>query len=354
MNFRFKNKKITGLLTVIPRNECCFDDEIANYNFPLEKSMRLKKIMGYDKHRIASADTCVSDLCIHGLNHLLETGKLRKEDIDALILVTQTPDFLLPPTSSIIHGKLGLKSDMVCLDINQGCAGFIIGLIEAFLLLGQESVHKVILLNADILSRKTSRRDRNSYPLIGDAASVTVVENEPQESSIIANLKVDGGQYNALMIPAGGLRMPSSHETGLMEDSGDGNLRSKDNLVMDGPNVFNFVQMEVPPMIESLLSFGGIDKKNIDYYMFHQPNRFMLEKLADQMQIPYEKMPSNIVERFGNASSVTIPTNISYNLGARLLDEQLKICLAGFGTGLTWSSMLMDMGGLSFCHSIEY
>ncbi len=354
MNFIFHNKKITGLLTVLPHNESCFDDEITNYNFSLEKSMRLKKIMGYDKHRIANADTCISDLCIYGLKHLLETRKIHTDEIDALIVVSQTPDLVLPPTSSIIHGQLGLKQDMLCLDINQGCAGFLVGLMEAFLLLDQDAIHKVVLLNADILSRKTSRKDRNSFPLIGDAAAVTVVERDTQRSIVYANLKVDGKRSNALMIPAGGLRLPSSAATAVMEDCGDGNLRSKDHLVMDGPGVFNFVQTEVPSMIDALCKFGGIDQGNIDYYMFHQPNRFMLEKLADQLQIPYEKMPNNIVENFGNASSVTIPTNITYNLEPQLLNGHLKLCLAGFGTGLTWSSMLIDVGGLSFCHIIDY
>ena len=123
---------------------------------------------------------------------------------------------------------------------------------------------------------------------------------------------------------------------------------------MDGTGVFNFVQTEVPPLIENLLSFSGTNKEDVDYFMFHQPNRFMIEKLADQMKIPYEKIPGNIVEKFGNASGVTVPSNITYNLGPRLLDNHYKICLAGFGTGLTWSSMLLDMGGLSFCQMIDY
>lgn len=354
MNFLFQNKKVTGIFTVLPPNEVRFEDEVGNYNFPPAKSLRLKAIMGYDRHRIVDAGTCVSDLCVYGLKVLLEEGQLAINDIDALILVTQTPDFFMPPTSSIIHGQLGLKQDILCLDINQGCAGFLIGLMQAFLLLDQTAIRKVVLLNADILSRKTSPNDRNSYPLIGDAASVTVVERDPGGRSIFANLKVDGSRSNALMIPAGGLRLPSSSDTAVMADAGDGNLRSSDNLVMDGTGVFNFVQVEVPPMIESLLDFSQVAKSDVDYYMFHQPNRFMLEKLADQLQIPYAKMPNNIVENFGNASGVTIPTNITFNIGPKLLTETYRICLAGFGTGLTWSSMLLDMGKLAFCRTVEY
>lgn len=354
MNFRFSNKKITGILTVVPQNEVKFEDEASNYNFPVEKSLRLKKIMGYNKHRIAYNNTCVSDLCVFGINYLIESNYLKKEEIDALILVTQTPDHFIPPTSNIIQGRLGLKYDMICMDINQGCAGFLVGLLQAFMLLEQKSIKKVVLLNADVLSRKTSSKDRNSYPIVGDAASITVIEKGNQNLQAFANLKMDGSRGESLIIPAGGLRMPYTSETNKLEDDGDGNLRSKENLTMDGLSVFNFVQSEVPPMIKELLDYSNINKEEIDYYMFHQPNKFMLEKLADTMDVPYDKMPNNIVTNFGNASGVTIPTNITFNLGEQLLDNSYKLCLAGFGSGLTWSSMVIEMGNLKFCKIVEY
>ncbi len=140
---------------------------------------------------------------------------------------------------------------MLCLDINQACAGFVVGLIQAFLLLEQESIRKVVLINGDVLSRKTSPKDRNIYPLIGDAASITVVERDPEDSVIHANMKMDGTRSEALMIPAGGFRLPSSPETAVLEDVGDNNLRAKDHLRMDGTAIFNFVQVEVPPLIEA-------------------------------------------------------------------------------------------------------
>ncbi|MEN6414614.1 MAG: ketoacyl-ACP synthase III [Veillonellales bacterium] len=354
MNFTFQHKRISGVLTVLPHNEIKFEDEMNQYNFPLENTLRLKQIMGYDRHRIAEPGVCVSDLCIFGLRSLLVRGLVNKNDIDALILVTQTPDYLLPPTSNTIQGRLGLKQDIFCLDINQGCAGYIIGLIQAFMLLEQDAVKKAVVLNGDILSRKTSCRDRNSYPLIGDGAAVTIVEKTDQDNTIYANIKMDGSRGEALMIPAGGLRMPVTAETRVLEDDGDGNLRSKENLVMDGLGIFQFVQTEVPQMVDNLLNFSGEDKDKVDYFMFHQPNRFMLEKLADQMQVPRRKMPSNIVERFGNASGVTIPANITFNLGSQLRKDWLRLCLSGFGTGLAWGSMLLTVGGLDFCEMIDY
>ena len=177
MNLKFRHKKITGLLTVLPSREIAFEDEMQNYNFSVAKSIKLKMAMGYNKHRVVEEGVCVSELCIYGLNYLFENGLLRKEDIDALLLVTQSPDYQMPPTSNIIQGKLGLGREVICMDINQGCCGFIVGLTEAFMLLEQEEVNKVVLLNADVLSRKVSKHDRNSNPLIGDAATITIVEN---------------------------------------------------------------------------------------------------------------------------------------------------------------------------------
>ena len=130
--------------------------------------------------------------------------------------------------------------------------------------------------------------------------------------------------------------------------------RSLNNLVMQGDDVFNFVQREVPPMIHELLERAGMTADDIDWYMFHQPNKFMLNKLADAIGVPYEKMPSNIVENFGNASGVTVPTCISYNLGEKLEQESYQMCLAGFGVGLTWASIIMKVGNLTFNRIIEY
>lgn len=354
MNFTFRRKRISGLLAVVPEHEQSFLGDLKNFNFPETRSRKLMEVMGYDKHRLVEPGVCVSDLAVFGLQHLFDRGLLQRDEMDALILVTQSPDHFMPSTSNIIQGRLNLKHDLFCLDISQGCAGFVIGLIQAFLLLEQESIRKVVLINADVLSRKTSPKDRNSYPLVGDAASITVVERDAEDSLIHANLKMDGTRNEVLMIPAGGFRLPCSSETAALEDVGDNNLRAKDHLRMDGSAVFNFVQVEVPPMIESLLGFAGVPMNAVDWFLFHQPNRFMLQKLADKMKVPYAKMPSNIVEHFGNSSGVTIPMAITFNLGSRLTVERFLVCLAGFGVGLTWSSMLMPLGGLEFCKLIEY
>jgi 3-oxoacyl-[acyl-carrier-protein] synthase-3 len=228
-----------------------------------------------------------------------------------------------------------------------------VGLIQAFSLLEQASIDRVVIANVDVMSRKVNPRDRNSYPLIGDAASISIVEKSGSEK-IWANIKTDGSRRDALIIPAGGMRLPASAETARIEDAGDNNYRSKDNLKMDGAAVFNFVQTEVPPLIVDLMEFSHKVDDDIHAYAFHQPNKFMLEKLADKLKISYEKLPMDVVERFGNNSGVTIPTVLATNLKASLLQSENLYCLAGFGVGLTWASMLMTIGPLRFCETIEY
>jgi 3-oxoacyl-[acyl-carrier-protein] synthase III len=350
----FADKAITGLLTVVPANERKFVDEMANFNFSEKRSLKLAEVMGYDRHRIVAGPVCSSDLAVAGIEHLLEQGRLRPEEIGALILVTQTPDYLMPGTSKVVHGRLGLHQDVFCLDINQGCAGFIIGLMQGFMLLDQPAVHKVVLVNVDVMSRKVSPRDRNSYPLMGDAASVTILERRPGGAPIEASLKMDGARREALKIPAGGLRQPSDASTAEMTEDAEGNFRSLDNLVMDGSAVFNFVLPEVPVLIGDLLAQTGTRAEEVDAFLCHQPNRFMLQKLADKIGVPHEKMPSNVVENFGNSSGVTIPMATAFNLREQLLERTLRVCLAGFGVGLTWGAMLMQLGPLDFCDMIEF
>ncbi len=354
MNLLFKDRAITGMLLVVPANERLFLDEMKAFNSSPARSLKLKEVMGYDRHRLVTDGVCTSDLVVHGFEHLFREGLVNKDEIDALVLVTQCPDYFVPPTSSVIQGRLGLKQDMFCLDINQGCAGFVMGLMQAFLLLEQPAIRRVALVTADVLSRKVSPRDRNSYPLAGDAAAITLVEARPGAGPIHANLKMDGTKHHVLRIPAGGFRLPSTQETAAMEDAGDGNFRAKDHLCMEGSEVFNFVMSEVPPMIETLFQQAGVPRETVDSFMFHQPNRFMLQKLADKLGVPHDRMPSNVVERYGNSNSVTIPAAMCLNAADRLVAENLRICFAGFGVGLTWASMLMNVGPLAFCRTVEY
>lgn len=354
MKLAYRGKAITGLLTIVPAHERSFVDEMANFNFSPARSLKLKEVMGYDRHRIVKGPVCSSDLALAALEHLFAGGHVDRDDVGGLIVVTQSPDYLMPGTSKVVHGRLGLHRDVFCLDVNQGCAGFLIGTMLGFMLLEQPAIRKVLLVNVDVLSRKTSPQDRNSYPLMGDAASVAVLERRADAGLIQGSLKMDGAGRDALMIPAGGLRRPSDATTAEPVADAEGNLRALDHLKMDGSAVFNFVLTEVPQLISDLLEETGTEVADVDAFLCHQPNRFMLHKLADKLKVPHEKMPSNIVENFGNSSGVTIPMVTVFNLRDRLLAETLRVCLSGFGVGLTWGAMLMNLGPLDFCEMIEF
>ena len=355
MNLTFRSKRISGILAVLPARELSFVEEMKNYNFPEARSLKLMEVMGYNKRRIVEPGVCLSDLAVFGLRSLFERGLLNPDEIDVLLVATHSPDYIMPPTSNIIQGRLCLSKEMICLDISQGCAGFVIGIMHAFgMMSGHENIRKVVLVNGEIFSRKASPRDRSLYPLVGDAVTITVIERAVEESVIHAAVKMDGSRAEALIIPAGGLRLPCSPETAIEHDEGDNNLRAKDHLRMDGSTVFNFVQSEVPPMVEALLARAGVSLDAVDYFLCHQPNRFMLQKLAEKMGIPYAKMPNNVVEHFGNSSGATIPIAAVLNLAEQLKNGQALICLAGFGAGLTWASMLLRMGNLKFCEMIDF
>ena len=353
MDFRFKNKKITGILSILPSKEIYFDNELEYYNFSESKATKLKLTMGYNKRRIFDKELCVSDICVQGMEYLFATGKLCKKDIDAMILVTQSQDYFLPPTCNLIQGRLGLGVDVLCMDIVQGCAGYILGLIQAFMLLEQQNINKVVLFNADILSRKVSCYDRQISPMLGDACSITIVEKSDAPCDILCNYNVDGGRAMSVNIPAGGWREPSTSQSAILEEDKDGNRRSRNDMVEDGSQIFNLIQLNVPKMIHHVLDAAGTSKSEIDYYMVHQPNRFMIQKLADKISVPRDRMPSNIVENYGNSSGVTIPVNIVHNLGSLLISGKKKLLLAGFGVGLAWGATILDIGNLDFCEMFE-
>jgi 3-oxoacyl-[acyl-carrier-protein] synthase-3 len=352
MQTTFSGKKISAILGVLPEKEAFFEDEVGNYSFSEKQTLRLKKVMGYEKHRISKDTSTVSDFGIFGIRHMLEEGWIQKEDIGAVIVVGLCPDYFVPHNSNIIQGELGLDSDVMCMDIAQGCCGFLLGLFQSFMLLEQLGDKKVLLVNGDVLSHKVSKHDRNDFPLVGDAATITVVENTDDDAEIYYEMHMDGSRRDVLKIPAGGFKMPSTPETGEMKDIGDGNVKSLDHMHMDGNSVFNFVQVEVPPLIEHALKETGQTIEDIDWFLFHQPNKFMLQKLAQKLGVPFEKMPMNLVESYGNPSGASIPLVAIHNLKEQLLREKCKCCFSAFGSGLAWGVMIADFGDLDYCDMI--
>lgn len=356
MRATFNNISIIGICTILPSNSVNFDDEIDQYAFTRQQSLKLKKVFSLNKRRVVTSGICTSDLAEAGLKWIFDSYPELKKDIGALLFVSQTPDYLMPPTSNILQGKLGLPETVLCMDINQGCAGFIVGLYQAASIINTSDINSVLLINGDVLSKKVSKFDRNSNPLVGDAAAITLISrsNVASDNKLVFNIKMDGAGAFALHIPAGGARLPASEETSKLMLDDIGNRRSLDNLVMKGDQVFSFVQNVVPGIIEETIDQANLTHDDIWKYVLHQPNRFMLQKIAEALKVDYEKIPSNIVEEFGNSSGVTVPLVITHNLSKEMLSKNMfKTVLCGFGAGLTWGCAVADLGAMTFCKQLE-
>lgn len=348
----FHGKRVTGMLAVLPETEYAYDVETAPFATP--QTRRLKRIMGFGKRRAAKADTTTGDLCRYAMQYLLEQELVRTEDVGAILVLGLTPDYFVPHNSNILHGEFDFPKDVVCIDIPQGCCGFMVGLMQACMLLDHMPGKKALIFTGDVLNRKDSSVPLTESSFGGDACTVTVVENDPSAPNIYYSLYADGKGREALIRYAGAYRMPSSPETAIPRDIGEGNgvMKPYDALWMNGSMIFNFMQREVPPLVDEITEYAGVTKDDIDRFFFHQPNKFMLEKLAERMKVPFEKMPMNTVGNFGNSSGSTIPVTITFNCGEQLERETMKCCLSGFGSGLTWSSAILDLGNLHFCRII--
>ena len=355
MDFSFSDCKITGMLAVMPNREIFFKDEIGNFSFSEKSSLQLAKALGLHSRRILDDGFIASDLCIHGLHYLFDQKMLEKSEIAAIIFVSQTPDYFLPPTSNIIQGKLGLGHDVICLDINQGCSGFVLGLFESFSLLGPVGDRgKIVLLHAESLSLTVSKRDRNTAPLFGDAASITIIEKSKEKSISRFKIKNDGSRYDAIIIPAGGFRQRPSEKTQTEELRDDGNYRNLEQVWMKGEDIYNFTIRDAVNLIHAIVADSGFCKEEIDYYMLHQPNQFILKNMIKKLNCPEEKAPYNIQGIFGNSGGATLPVSMVYNLGSLLETQKLKLILSGFGTGLAWNAMSSEMGNMKFCKMIGH
>jgi 3-oxoacyl-[acyl-carrier-protein] synthase-3 len=355
MKYTFHNKQISAVVSVMPPTEVDFKDELHNYSFSASQNLRLAKIMGFNKRRMSQLNETISDYAVVGIQKLIDSGALNIDEVGAIVVVTTTPDHVVPPVSSIIQGKFAFSQETICLDITQGCSGYIVGVMQSFLLLEILKDKKVLLVNGDFLTHKISTRDRGSRPIAGDAVGVSIIENTEEHRDIYFSLKNDGANAFAVYIPAGGTRLPSSEETAVEMPDDYGNFRSQNHLMMNGDLVFNFILNEAPTMMEELLEYAGMRKEGIDFFMCHQSSRFTLEKLADRLEVPREKLPNNVIETFGNSSSASVPVAITHNLSSMITtSEQKKIMLVGFGIGLTWGAIILDMGNLKYCGMIDY
>jgi 3-oxoacyl-[acyl-carrier-protein] synthase-3 len=302
------------------------------------------------RHMVKDSGICTSDLCYSAAIPLLAELQWRPEEIDCLIFVSQTPDYILPATSCILQNRLGLPTDCYAMDISLGCSGWIYGLSVITSLISGGTMKKGLLLAGDTTTVTKSPKDKSTYPLFGDAGTATAVEFGENAGKLMFHFGTDGKGYEAIMIPDGGFRNFFNVNSFREEEIEPGIIRHKLHSVLNGPAVFTFGISKAPRSVNAILEHFGIEKENIDYFIFHQANLFMNEKIRTKLKIEPEKVPYSLRE-FGNTSSASIPLTIVTQGKTKLNNKKLLAC--AFGVGLSWASVVFDTNDLKCPELIE-
>ena len=351
----FHDVEIAGIVTCVPKQERCIDDELELFGGNVKQLERLKKTIGLHKRRVVDEETTAADLCLAATEHLLVGLNTPAEEIDAVICVTQMPDYSQPCNAAVLHGRLGLGKDCAALDVNLGCSGYVYGLWLAQSMVASGGCSRVLLLAGDTISRVVHEKDRAVAPLFGDGGSATLIRAAGGAPASYFSLQTDGTGYGNLIVPAGGARRPKSPQTAEAAEDEAGNLRSPENLFMDGAEIFNFSITEEPRSVKEILEYAGMDAEKVDYFVFHQANRYILSNIAKRLKLDLDKVPMQTVEKYGNQSSASIPSAICGELSACLKDgEGSRLLLSGFGVGLSWASCIVDLPELEVCELVDY
>lgn len=334
----FSNIGIAGIAACVPKNK--IDNYQYTQYFPKDVVQKVVDKIGIHERRFADEQTCSSDLCYAAASKLLADMNIKKEDIDALIFISQTPDFRMPATSFILQERLGLPKATMAFDLTLGCSAFLYGLSIGYSLLQQQAVNKVLILDGETRSKVYSPKDRKTAFLFGDAGAAILLERNNKYGESYFSLNSDGSMSDTIKIDGGGYRMPSSTET-LRERIVDeyGNIRNLEQGYMNGAEVFNFVAREVPKDIKHICENTNTDLQNMDYYLLHQANDFMNQFLIRKLKLNQDKVPSSI-SKFGNTSSVSIPLTIVSELQNKLQGEK-HLLLSAFGVGLSWGTAII-------------
>lgn len=340
---KFHTAKINGMVSVVPSVVKTFEEDSSKFNVDSKQLARIKKTIGLDKRHVVTENETTLDLCIAAAENLIKGLELSKKQIDGLIFVSQTPDHFQPCNAAISHGILEFETNCASFDVNLGCSGFVYGLWLAHMMIESKSCEKVIVLAGDTLSKCVNKMDKSVGPLFGDGGTATLVEVAGYDNPTFFSMHTDGSGAEHIKIPAGAFRLPSSPETAIEKITEDGNVFSDDNLQMNGGEVFNFSVNVEPKAIDELLNFSEHKKDDIDYLVFHQANRYIINNIVRRLKFPKDKAPSTTVEKYGNQSSASIPTTINDVLGEELMLSSKKIILSGFGVGLSWASCLTNL-----------
>jgi 3-oxoacyl-[acyl-carrier-protein] synthase-3 len=324
---RFANASIRGIVTTVGDRLVEFAEEAPGMGLSEAEVTRLQRAIGLNRRQIVSGDETTSDLCAHSARRLLEGCAVAPEQCQGLIFVTQTPDYAAPASAISLATRLGMPVTSLAFDVRLGCSGFVYGLAMAFSLV-ESGLNRVLLCVGDVASKLVDPTDHAIAPIMGDAGAAILIERKPSASAF--QFYSDGSGERALIIPNSGVRRTA-------EDKGMPAL-----MHMDGASVFNFTLQRVPSMISDILEYGAKAPDAIDYFVLHQPNKYILKNIQKRMKVDDAKMPSDTQSVYGNQNSASIPGTISGFLSEDFSSRRLTSLFAGFGIGLSWAAAIVE------------
>jgi 3-oxoacyl-[acyl-carrier-protein] synthase-3 len=328
--------RIVAVATHVP--DAILSNEQLAAEFPGWSEDKILEKTGIRERRIAAADETALDLAVAAAERLFAKDAEARDAVDFVILCTQAPDYILPSSACLLQDRLSLTKYVGALDITLGCSGFVYGLALAAGLISSRAATAVLLVTADTYSKYIHRHDKSVRTLFGDGAAATLIRADPDGQGGIGPFAfgTDGSGADRLIVPAGGFRRPSGPTTAVEEEDRSGNVRSADNLFMDGAAVMNFTLREVPTVYADLLKRAELESSDLSAVIMHQANKFMLDSLQKKMKLDGEKLPRRY-EMIGNTVSSTIPFVLEQEIDAGRLRAGSRVALLGFGVGLSWA-----------------
>lgn len=330
--------KISDVAYVFPEKVLTNEELAAVY--PGWSPEKIFEKTGINQRYVCKEDECASDLAERSARELFQKYSIDPKSIDFVILATQSPDYLLPTTACILQDKLGIPKTSGAIDFNQGCSAYIYGLALANGLVRAGTATRVLLIMAETYSRHIHPMDKSVRTIFGDAAAATLLTQSETQGIGEFVLGTDGSGYRHLIVPVGGMR--DRRQVNVLPETTDEseNVRTDAHLFMDGPEVFTFTISVVPKTVKECLSKNNLTLGDVDLFVFHQANKYMLDFLRKKISIPPEKFYMNFAD-CGNTVSATIPIALARASADGTLRKGMKVMLVGFGVGLSWGATIV-------------
>lgn len=343
-----KNVAIKGIAAAVPHAR----ESNHAYPFASEKEKDLFiKTTGISERRKASADLLASDLCCNAAETLIAKLGWDKTEIELLVFVSQSRDYIIPSTATILQDRLQLPKSCLCFDVPLGCSGYVYGLSILASLMSSGQIKKGLLLAGDTSSFSVNPNDKSTYPLFGDAGSATAVAWEEEAPDLFFELGSDGAGHQHIIIPGGHCRKPIAPESFTDQPIAPGIERNQLNLALNGEEVFYFSVTQVPVAVKSLLDFCGKEMNALDFWIMHQANKLMNETIRMKCKFAPEKVPYSL-DLFGNTSSASIPLTLVTTANTASFQDK-TLLLSGFGVGLSWANLVVQTKDLLITELIE-